>query len=161
MLLSLLLLQLFTHGLIRVAMLPFSIGQCFSVTCCTVSTRITIRKRLLFLGKPQLGGKRHITADRKWYSAFPTGNDCGKPRPDPALHIHRHSQARTDTFCLLVFCTTLHRDTARAAGMTHVPSLEHGMRHFFPLYLQTKSNLILFLQPSVATQDCPKLLHSG
>lgn len=32
--LSLLFLQLFTHGLIRVAMLPFGIGQCFSVTYC-------------------------------------------------------------------------------------------------------------------------------
>lgn len=149
--LSLLLLQLFTHGLIRVAMLPFGIGQCFSVTYCTVSTGITNRKSLLFLGKPWLGGRKHITANRKLYPAFPTGNDHGKPCSDPALRIHPHSQARTDTFCLLVFCTMLHRDAARATGMSHVPSLERGMRYFFPLYLQIKLKLVLFLQPGVAT----------
>lgn len=149
--LSLLFLQLFTHGLIRVAMLPLGIRQRFSVTYCTVSTRIAMRKCLLFLGKPRLGGRKHITANRKRYPAFPTGNDCGKLCSSPALHIHPHSQARTGTFCLSVFCTMLHRDAARATGMTHIHSLKHGMRHFFPLYLQFELKLVLFLQPSVAT----------
>jgi len=130
--LSLLFLQLFTHALIRVAMLPFGIEQCFSVTYCPVSTRITNRKCLFFLGKPRLGCRRHITANGKRCVAFPTGHHCGKPCLDPALRFHSHSQARTDPFCLLVFCTTLHRDTAGAIGVTHAPSLEHGMRHFFP-----------------------------
>lgn len=130
--LPLLFLQLFTRGLIRAAVLPCGIGQCFSVTYCTVPTRITNRECLLFLGKPLLGGRRHITANTKWYLAFPTGNDCGKPCLDPALPIHPHSRAGTGTFGLLVFCTTLHRDAARAIGMTHVPSLEHEMRHFSP-----------------------------
>lgn len=130
--LSLLFLQLFTHGLIRVAMLPFGIRQCFSVTYCTVSTTRTMRKCQLFLGKPQLGGRKYITANRKLYPAFPTGNDCRKLCSSPALRIHPRSQARTGTFCLSAFGTMLHHDTARASGMTHVHSLKHGMRHFFP-----------------------------
>lgn len=149
--LSLLFLQLFTHGLIRVAMLPFGIRQCFSVTYCTVSTTRTMRKCQLFLGKPQLGGRKYIAANRKLYPAFPTGNDVGScaraqhsvstlvPKPGLAHFVSR----------LLVQCCIMTQQEQVAWLMSIVWSM--GWDIFSPLYLQFELKLVLFLQPTVAT----------
>lgn len=163
MLLSLLLLPLFTYGLMRVVMPPSGIRRCFLVTDCPGSTRTTNSKCLLFLGKPlwlwpAWGGRKHTAANRKRYLAFPTGNDCGKSCSDLALLFHPHSQARTDKFCLWLFCTTLHRDNAEQSAWLTALVWNTGWE-LFPLYLQIK--LKLCLQPRVATLDCLALLDLG
>lgn len=107
-----------------------------------------------------LGGRKHAAANRKRYSAFPTGNDCGKSCSDLALLFHPHSQARTDKFCLWLFCTTLHHDNAEQSAWLTALVWNTGWE-LFPLYLQIKLKLSLCLQPRVATLDCLALLDLG
>lgn len=131
-LLSLLLLPLFTYGLIRVATLPSGIRRCFSVTYCPVSTRTTNRKCLLFLGKPLWlwpaeGQKAQCCQQEavfgfshwKWLWQVLLGSSPPLPPSFP-------SQAWQILF--LGFLYNAASWQCRTISVTHSPSLEHRMR---------------------------------